>query len=184
MLSSHVFGGNSACLLAFERPTRYSWLFSPRAPSYTPPSSHTPLSYLPPRYRLGISFRLPSYLCTPSLAVRWFLARSCSPRRKIADPCSRAFGLNRIGAMAPQLLFLYFGFRMLKEGMESHGGPSEELTEVCRLSLYHVFFFVRRPVTVKKSLCNPKRVFLIILDVTPTIAPRAICTVLLLLLCF
>lgn len=29
-----------------------------------------------------------------------------------------------------QLLFLYFGFRMLKEGMESQGGPSEELTEV------------------------------------------------------
>lgn len=31
---------------------------------------------------------------------------------------------------ATQLLFLYFGFRMLKDGMESHGGPSEELTEV------------------------------------------------------
>eukprot|EP00752_Nemacystus_decipiens_P005828 g5268.t1 len=31
---------------------------------------------------------------------------------------------------ASALLFLYFGFRMLKEGMESHGGPSEELTEV------------------------------------------------------
>ncbi|CAM9365382.1 unnamed protein product, partial [Hapterophycus canaliculatus] len=31
---------------------------------------------------------------------------------------------------ASALLFLYFGCRMLKEGMESHGGPSEELTEV------------------------------------------------------
>lgn len=35
----------------------------------------------------------------------------------------------------PQLLFLYFGFRMLKEGMESHGGPSEELTEVGGVSI-------------------------------------------------
>ncbi|CAN0209539.1 unnamed protein product, partial [Ectocarpus sp. 4 AP-2014] len=26
---------------------------------------------------------------------------------------------------ASALLFLYFGCRMLKEGMESHGGPSE-----------------------------------------------------------
>ncbi|CAM9575800.1 unnamed protein product [Ascophyllum nodosum] len=31
---------------------------------------------------------------------------------------------------ASALLFLYFGCRMLKEGMESQGGPSEELTEV------------------------------------------------------
>lgn len=31
---------------------------------------------------------------------------------------------------ASALLFLYFGLKMLKEGMDSHGGPSEELTEV------------------------------------------------------
>lgn len=31
---------------------------------------------------------------------------------------------------AAQLLFLYFGLRMLKEGIDSRGGPSEELAEV------------------------------------------------------
>lgn len=31
---------------------------------------------------------------------------------------------------ASAFLFLYFGYKMIKEGMESQGGPSEELTEV------------------------------------------------------
>lgn len=38
-------------------------------------------------------------------------------------------------AFREKLLFLYFGFRMLKEGLDSHGGPSEELTEVGRRTI-------------------------------------------------
>lgn len=43
-------------------------------------------------------------------------------------------------AVELQLLFLYFGCRMLKEGMESHGGPSEELTEVRMLFTWEYLF--------------------------------------------
>ena len=39
-----------------------------------------------------------------------------------------------------QLLFLYFGLKMLKEGIDAHGGPSEELTEVKKRNDFSVIF--------------------------------------------
>lgn len=41
----------------------------------------------------------------------------------------------RAPGLCLQLLFLYFGYKMIKEGLESQGGPSEELTEVIVLFL-------------------------------------------------
>lgn len=52
-------------------------------------------------------------------------------------------------------MFLYFGLRMLKEGMESHGGPSEELTEVGSLTalqcLVLLAFFLCFPFIIRSK---------------------------------